>query len=62
MQFSLTNPDIATTVVGSANPKDMERNIAWADEAVDQAMLQEVLTILKPVHNLTWASGRGENN
>ncbi|HEX4055147.1 MAG TPA: aldo/keto reductase [Tepidisphaeraceae bacterium] len=62
VQFSLTNPDIATTVVGSANPKNMERNIAWADEAVDQAMLQEVLTILKPVHNVTWASGRGENN
>lgn len=62
VQFSLTNPDIATTVVGSANPKNMERNIAWAEEAMDQALLREVLAILRPVHNVTWASGRGENN
>jgi L-galactose dehydrogenase len=62
VQYSLTNPDIATTVVGSANPKNMERNIGWADEAIDQALLREVLAILKPVHNVTWISGRAENN
>ncbi|MGD0461205.1 MAG: aldo/keto reductase [Tepidisphaeraceae bacterium] len=62
VQYSLTNPDIATTLVGSANPKNMERNIAWAEEPIDQALLAEVLAILKPVHNVTWPSGRGENN
>ncbi len=62
VQYSLTNPDIATTLVGSANPKEMEQNITWAAEAIDQILLAEVLAILKPVHNVTWPSGRQENN
>jgi L-galactose dehydrogenase len=62
VQYSLTNPDIATTLVGSANPKEMEQNISWATEPIDQILLAEVLAILKPVHNVTWPSGRRENN
>jgi L-galactose dehydrogenase len=62
VQYSLTNPDIATTLVGSANPKEMEQNISWATEPIDQILLAEVLAILKPVHNVTWPSGRQENN
>jgi L-galactose dehydrogenase len=62
VQYSLTNRDIATTLVGSASPDNMKRNIAWAAEPIDQQLLNEVLAILKPVHNLTWSSGRPENN
>jgi aryl-alcohol dehydrogenase-like predicted oxidoreductase len=62
VQYSLTNPEIATTLVGSANPRNMEQNIAWAEEAIDPVLLAEVLAILKPIHNVTWPSGRGENN
>jgi L-galactose dehydrogenase len=62
IQFALANPDIATTLVGSANPKNMRQNIAWAAEPLDRALLDEVRRILAPVHNLTWPSGRTENN
>jgi L-galactose dehydrogenase len=62
IQYTLTNPDIATTVVGSADPAEMENNIRWASEPIDRQLLDEVLAILKPVHNLTWPSGRPENN
>jgi L-galactose dehydrogenase len=62
IQYTLTNPDIATTVVGSADPAEMEKNVRWASEPLDRRLLDEVLTILKPVHNLTWPSGRPENN
>jgi L-galactose dehydrogenase len=62
VQYSLTNPDIATTLVGSASAKNMQQNITWAEEPIDQSLLAEVLAILKPVHNVTWPSGRQENN
>jgi len=62
IQFALTKPDIATTLVGSANPAAMEKNVRWAAEPIDRQLLDEVLAILKPVHNLTWPSGRPENN
>jgi len=58
----LTKPDVATTLVGSANPAAMEKNVRWAGEPIDRQLLEEVLAILKPVHNLTWPSGRPENN
>jgi L-galactose dehydrogenase len=62
IQFALANPDIATTLVGSASPKNMRQNIAWASEPPDRALLDEVQRILAPVHNVTWPSGRTENN
>jgi L-galactose dehydrogenase len=62
VQYSLSKPDITTTIVGSADPKNMERNIQWASEQMDKQLLEEVLAILKPVHNVTWESGRPENN
>jgi L-galactose dehydrogenase len=62
IQYSVANPHIATTLVGTADPKLMEQNIAWANEPIDPILLAEVLAILKPVHNVTWPSGRPENN
>jgi L-galactose dehydrogenase len=38
------------------------QNLADAAAPLDQELLAEVLGILAPVHNLTWSSGRPENN
>ncbi|HSV13489.1 MAG TPA: aldo/keto reductase, partial [Tepidisphaeraceae bacterium] len=62
VQYAVAQPDIATTVVGTAEPKNMELNLAALDEPIDQQLLAEVLEILKPIHNVTWPSGRPENN
>ena len=62
VQFAVANPQIASTFVSSANVENMRRNIAWAAEEIDQQLLAEVLDILHPIHNVTWASGRPENN
>jgi L-galactose dehydrogenase len=61
IQFSTSNPDIATTLVGTANPDNVVKNVRWANEPLDRALLDEVLAILAPVHNVTWPSGRPEN-
>jgi L-galactose dehydrogenase len=62
VQFSVAEERIATTLVGSASPTNMERNIQWIDEPLDRALLAEVLDILRHVHDVTWPSGRSENN
>jgi L-galactose dehydrogenase len=62
VQFAVADPQIASTFVSSANVENMRRNIAWAAEPIDQQLLAEVLEILLPIHNVTWSSGRPENN
>lgn len=62
LQFSLANPDIATTVSGSANPQNIRKWAQWAAEPVDQALLAEVQAIFAPVKNLGHREGLPENN
>ena len=62
LQFSLANPDIATTVSGSANPGNIRNWAKWAAEPLDQELLREVQAIFAPVKNLGHKEGLPENN
>lgn len=62
LQFSIANPDMATCIVGSANPVNVQKWAQWAGEEMDQTLLREVQEILKPIHNWFYAEGRPENN
>jgi len=62
VQFAVANPHIATTVVGTANPENIKKNVAWIDAPPDEELLAEVQALLQPVRNQTWPSGRPENN
>ena len=62
LQFSIANPDIATTVAGSANPANIQNWAQWAEEPLDQRLLAEVLQIFQPVKNLGHVEGLPENN
>lgn len=62
VQFSLRNPDIHTTLIGTANPENMRRNVEWLDEPYDKEMVQKVLDILAPIKDKTWITGHPENN
>jgi L-galactose dehydrogenase len=62
LQFSLANPDIATTIAGSANPQNIQKWAQWADEPIDQQLLREVLDIFAPVKNIGHPEGLPENN
>ncbi len=62
MQFAVAEPRIATTLVGSANPVNIQTNTRWIDEPLDEQLLAEVLQILAPIQNVTWPSGREVNN
>jgi L-galactose dehydrogenase len=61
LQFALANPEIATTLVGIADQATLTKNLAALESAPDPELLRNVQEILRPVHNLTWPSGRPEN-
>jgi L-galactose dehydrogenase len=62
LQFSIANPDITTTIAGSANPANIRNWAQWVSEPMDQELLAEVLEIFKPVKNIGHAEGLLENN
>lgn len=62
LQFSCGNPDITSTIAGSANPENIRNWARWVDEPVDQELLDQVLQIFLPVKNLGHLEGLPENN
>jgi aryl-alcohol dehydrogenase-like predicted oxidoreductase len=62
LQFSAANPDIATTIAGSANPENIRNWAKWVEEPPDKQLLTEVLEIFGPVRNLGHLEGLPENN
>ena len=62
LQYSLSNPDMATCIVGSANPENVKKWVAWSEMPIDRQLLAEVQEILRPIHNWFYIEGRPENN
>ncbi|MBW5449082.1 aldo/keto reductase [Cohnella sp. CFH 77786] len=62
VQFSTAEERIPTTLVSTANPDNIVKNAKWTEEPIDEALLQEVLSLLAPVLDETWVSGRPEYN
>jgi L-galactose dehydrogenase len=60
VQFSCSNPDIATTLVSTARPKNIRDNVAFVGEPIDETLLSEILNLLKPIHNFNYTRGRHE--
>jgi len=62
MQFSLSNHEIHTTLVGTANPANIEKNVKWVEEPMDKVLLGEVQRLLASIKDHDWILGRPENN
>ncbi|MFO1450167.1 MAG: aldo/keto reductase [Opitutaceae bacterium] len=62
LQFSISHPDISTTVSGSANPANIRKWAEWIREPIDGALLAEVQALFAPVRNLGHVEGLPENN
>lgn len=61
LQYSLTNKEISTVLVGMNSPRQVEENVAAALElshaGIDEDLLREVTAVLEPVKNQSWSSG-----
>ena len=62
IRFCVENPDVTTTVAGTANPTNMANILKWIEEPINFELLDEVQRILEPVKNLLWPVGRPENS
>jgi aryl-alcohol dehydrogenase-like predicted oxidoreductase len=62
LQFSLANPDIATTVAGSAKLANIHSWAEWAAESIDEQVLSDVQAIFAAVTNIGHSEGLPENN
>ncbi len=62
LQFSCSHPDIATTVAGSANPKNIRQWAKWLAEPIDATLLAEVQAVFAPVKDIGHKEGLLDNN
>jgi len=62
LQFCIGNPDISTTVAGSANPGNIKKWAEWAAEPLVKKLLAQVQKIFEPVKNIGHTEGLPENN
>ena len=62
LQFSVSQPQIDSTLVGIANPGQLEFNLNALRQPLDLELMSEVEAILRPIKDQSWLSGRLENN
>lgn len=62
IQYSTSHEQIPTTLVSTANPSNILKNVQWVDEPCDEALLKDILEQLQPIINHTWASGISQYN
>jgi len=62
LQFSCENPEIASTVAGSANPNNVAKWAKWRAKPIDRELLIAVQKIFEPVKNIGHIEGLAENN
>ena len=56
VQYAVSNPRIAGTLFSSANPVNVRRNIEWANEEPDWALVKEVQDIIGEQKRVSWAN------
>jgi L-galactose dehydrogenase len=61
IQYCCANPDVATTLVGTARPTEILEDIDAANEPLDETLLADVLEILKPIHNHNFTRGLAQH-
>ncbi|MCQ2183305.1 MAG: aldo/keto reductase [Bacteroidales bacterium] len=54
MQYSCSEPGIASTLFSSTSPENVLKNVEWACSEADGEMLSKVRDIIGPAFRLTW--------
>lgn len=54
IQFSVSNPRIATTLFSSANPDNVRNNIAYMSEPIDWELVEKVREIIGNQQRVSW--------
>ena len=62
LQFAIAPAEFAGTIVGSADAENIARNIAWAEEPLDQELAATLTDLFAAVPVTSWPTGRPENS
>ena len=54
IQYSVSNPRIATTLFSSANPENVLKNIRFVEEEIDQTLVDKVKEIIGDQQRVSW--------
>lgn len=58
MQFCYRQKGLASILTGTARKAELDVNLRAMNEPIDEALLADVLKVLEPVKDRTWASGK----
>jgi len=61
LRFCLDHPYVSTTLVGMHSREQLTMNLAALDFEIDPALLRKLRSLLEPVKDRIWATGRPEN-
>jgi L-galactose dehydrogenase len=61
LAFCLAYPQVAATLVGISNRHQLEQNLRALTLEMDPGLMKLIRTLVMPVKNRTWPSGRPEN-
>jgi L-galactose dehydrogenase len=61
LAFCLAYPHVAATLVGISNRHQLEQNLRALTLEMDPGLMKLIGTLVMPVKNKTWPSGRPEN-
>jgi L-galactose dehydrogenase len=61
LQFSLSNPSIASTFAGMSTSAEVRQNLKALEGAPDPEILQEIEILAQPARGRIWKAGRPEN-
>jgi L-galactose dehydrogenase len=61
LRFCLDHPYVASTLVGIGNTQQVEASLKLIAMSTDDELVRQLETILAPVFNAEWPSGRPEN-
>ena len=61
LQFCLQHPYVSTTLAGMSTVEQVRQNVSAASRTADPALLEEIRSLVEPVKNRSWPSGRPEN-
>jgi len=62
LRFCLDHPYVSTTLVGMADPGHVMENVRALDFEPDPELMAGIQRLVAPVKDVTWPSGRPENN
>jgi L-galactose dehydrogenase len=51
LQFASQHPEIPTTLLSSASPESVRRNVEWHEQPAEATLVAEVMEILRPVRD-----------